>query len=413
MNGNANAGTAGRSNSVAWILAALVAAGLVVRLLLVPNEGFSTDISTFQYWAISLAEKGFGHFYDSGSFADYPPGYFYILGALGHVWEAFFKQSDSGHYAVLKLLVKLPGIVADLCVGLLSYAIVRRFASSTWALGAAALYLLNPAVIYNSAAWGQVDSVAAGLALLAIYLLLRSDDEAPARISWYVVLAWVAIAYSLLIKPQAAVVVPIMLAFAFVDPARRRSRLIATGIGVVAGLILAVILVEPFHPGNPVEALSWLLGRYEYGSSVYPYNTVNAFNLWAVRGPFWQADTTPISIFGGISLGPQYLWGLLLLVAALGLVLWRYIQLKTPRALLESCAISTLAFFVLSTRMHERYSFDGLVFTIVCLPFAARYLWGAVALTVVLFANLQYSLQYLNVMQNHVAGAATRKTFGA
>ena len=181
---------------------------------------------------------------------------------------------------------------------------------------------------------------------------------------------------------------------------------------MVASLILAVILVEPFHPGNPVEALSWLLGRYEYGSSVYPYNTVNAFNLWAVRGPFWQADTTPISIFGGISLGPQYLWGLLLLVAALGLVLWRYIQLKTPRALLESCAISTLAFFVLSTRMHERYSFDGLVFTIVCLPFAARYLWGAVALTVVLFANLQYSLQYLNVMQNHVAGADAQNLWG-
>jgi dolichyl-phosphate-mannose--protein O-mannosyl transferase len=407
-----NVRTTERSNSAAWTLAGLVAAGLVLRLALVPNEGFSTDISTFQYWAMSLAEHGFGAFYASGSFADYPPGYFYILAVIGHVWEALFKTSDAGHYTVLKFLVKLPGIVADLCLGVLSFAIVRRFASAAWALGAAALVLLNPAIIFNSAAWGQVDSVAAGLALLAIYLLLRSDDDSPERFSWNIIFAWAAIAYSLLIKPQAAVVVPIMLAFAFVDPLRRRSRLISTGIGIIVGLVLAVILTEPFHPSNPVAALVWLFGRYQYGSGVYPFNTVNAFNLWAIRGPFWQPDTTPITVFGGISLGPQYLWGLILLIAALTLVLWRYVQAKTPRALLESCAVATLAFFVLSTRMHERYSFDGLAFTIVCLPFAMRYLWGAVIMTVVLFANLQYSLQYLNVMQNHVAGADAQNLWG-
>jgi dolichyl-phosphate-mannose--protein O-mannosyl transferase len=412
LKATANARIPERSNSVAWILAALVAGGLVLRLVLVPNDGFQTDISTFEFWAISLAEHGFANFYSNAGFADYPPGYFYVLALLGHVWETFFKTGDSGHYTVLKLLVKLPAIVADACVGVLLYAVARRFASTGWALGAAALYLLNPAVIYNSAAWGQVDSVAAGLALLAIYCLLRSDDDAPDRISWWTVAAWPVIAYSLLIKPQAAVVLPIMLAFAFVDPARRRSRVIASAIGIAAGLVLAVALTEPFHPSNPVEALTWLFGRYQYGSNVYPFNTVNAFNLWAIRGPFWQQDTTPITVFGGLSLGPQYLWGLILLVAALGLVVWRYVQAKTSRALLESCAIATLAFFVLSTRMHERYSFDGLLFTIACIPFAARYMWGAVALTVVLFANLQYSLQYLNVMQNHIAGADAQNLWG-
>ena len=38
---------------------------------------------------------------------------------------------------------------------------------------------------------------------------------------------WLLIAYSLLIKPQAAVLLPLMAAFVFVDPARRRARLIA------------------------------------------------------------------------------------------------------------------------------------------------------------------------------------------
>ncbi len=103
---------------------------------------------------------------------------------------------------------------------------------------------------------------------------------------------------------------------------------------------------------------------------------------------------------------------MLLVVAALALVIWRYLQERTPRALLEGCAVATIAFFVLATRMHERYLFNGVLFTIVCIPFARRYLWGAVALSVVLFANLAYSLQYLNVVTNNVAGANSQNLWG-
>ena len=102
--------------------------------------------------------------------ADYPPGYLYVLAALGYVWEAFFKAGDSGHFVVLAVLIKLPAIVADACVGILLFAVTRRFASTGWALGVAALYLLNPAVIYNSAAWGQVELGCRG-ARIAGYLL--------------------------------------------------------------------------------------------------------------------------------------------------------------------------------------------------------------------------------------------------
>jgi dolichyl-phosphate-mannose--protein O-mannosyl transferase/Gpi18-like mannosyltransferase len=401
------------ADSLAWALPLMILAGFIVRLLFVSNEGFKTDVDTFESWALALAEHGFAKFYGTAGFADYPPGYFYILAVIGHIWEGLFKSSDGGHYVVLRALVKLPAILADLGVGWLVYAVVRRFASSAIALGAAALYLFNPATIYNSAAWGQVDSVAAGLALLGIYCLLRSDDVASERFNGWIVGAWLAVGYSLLIKPQAAVVLPLMAAFALVDPARRRARLIASAIGVGAAILLALVLAEPFHPSNPIEALTWLYGRYSYGSNVYPYNSINAFNLWAIRGSFWQADTGPISAFGTFSLGPQYVWGIVLVAAAEVLVLWRYVQERTSRALLEGCAIATIAFFVLATRMHERYLFDGLLFTIACVPFARRYLWGAVALSAVLFANLQYSLQYLYVMENHVPGVNAQNLWGS
>ncbi|HEY2473476.1 MAG TPA: phospholipid carrier-dependent glycosyltransferase, partial [Candidatus Cybelea sp.] len=396
-----------RSNVAAWALPALLVAAFFVRLLFVPNEGFKTDVNTYIAWALALSERGFSSFYSSIGFADYPPGYFYVLAVVGRIWHLLFAAHDSG-YNVLRILVKLPAILADLWVGALLFAVVRRFAAPTIALAASAIYLFNPATIYISASWGQVDSISGGFVLLAIYALLRSEDFAAAsraELGW-IVGAWLAFGYSVLIKPQALVLLPIMVAFAFAAPDRRRERIIGTIAGVVAALVLALLLSEPFHPSNPIAALVWLFQRYAYGSSVYPYNSVNAFNLWALRGTMWIPDSQRI-------LGlPQYLWGLLLLVAAVALVVWRYLQDRSSAALLEASAITTLAFFVLSTRMHERYLFNALLFTIACLPFARRYLWGALALSVVLFANLIYSLQYLHAVTGNVPGLNEQNLWG-
>ena len=407
VNGTARAGA--RQGSLAWALPALLLVGLVVRLLFINNEGFKTDVSTYTAWALGLSQHGFSTFYSTIGFADYPPGYFYILAAVGHFWHLFFAAHDRG-FGLLRDFVKLPAIFADLGVGALLYAVVRRFAGAGFGLGAAALYVLNPATIYVSALWGQVDSISGGLALLAIYALLRSEDQAGsdggrAETAW-IVGGWLAFAYSLLIKPQAAVLLPLLVAFAFVDPRRRRARIVASAIGVGAAILLALLLTEPFHPSNPIAAFVWLFERYAYGSNVYPYNSVNAFNLWAVRGMLWVPDTQPIL---GLK---QYVWGVLLVVAALALIVWRYVQERTTQALLEGCAVATLAFFVLATRMHERYLFNGLLFTIACIPFARRYLWGAIALSVVLFANLIYSLEYLNVVTNNVAGLNAQNLWG-
>ena len=132
-----------RSNLAAWALPALLLVAFFVRLLFVDNEGFKTDINTYVAWAIALSEHGFSSFYSSMGFADYPPGYFYVLAAVGRIWPLFFPAHDPG-YAVMRMLVKLPAIFADLWVGVLLFAIVRRFAATGIALAAAAIYLLQP-----------------------------------------------------------------------------------------------------------------------------------------------------------------------------------------------------------------------------------------------------------------------------
>ncbi|MBV8688784.1 MAG: phospholipid carrier-dependent glycosyltransferase, partial [Candidatus Eremiobacteraeota bacterium] len=378
-----------------------MAVGFIIRLFFISNSGFQNDVQSFESWALTLGSHPLWQFYAKAGFADYPPGYFYILWIVGHIYAPL--QNGDPSYAWLRFLIKLPAIVMDLVNTVLIYAIVRRFADQRYALGAAALYILNPAVIFISAAWGQVDSVAGGFALAAIYLLIvAADVSSDGTRTRLIVFAWLAIAYSILIKPQAAILVPLLITYTFVAPEQRMSRLRGLAGGVIGTIALAWLLALPFHPqANPISVLGWLYERYVYGTGVYAVNSVNAFNLWTINYPFWQADTARVLFL------PQFVWGLLLLAAAVVLVLIRYAQAPTRRALLESAALLALAFFMLSTRMHERYIFNGLLFVVPLIFCGWRYLLAAAVLSVTLFSNLLYSLHYLNVMNAHLPGDPT------
>lgn len=373
----------------------LLVIGLILRLTFIGDEGFKTDVQTFQSWTISLLDHGLGAFYSSTSFVDYPPGYFYVLALLGHIWAPFRSHDQS--LFILKLLVKVPAIIADLGIGVLIYRLVKKYAKVGIALLAASLYLLNPAVIFISAKWGQVDSVAAFFAVLAIYLLHRAYGTSGRDVQ-LIVLAWLSFAFSLLIKPQAAVLLPLLIAFAFADIGARKTRILATVMGISASVLLALAICLPFHAdANPIAVFGWLFHRYTASAATYPFNSVNAFNLWAIRYPFWSPDDTRVLFF------PQFVWGLLLLCVALGLIVARYLQKAKNEDFLQSCVLSLFAFFVLSTRMHERYSFDALVFMIPAIAFARRYLFGVIIVSALLLLNLIYAQQYLDVMMAHNA----------
>lgn len=383
-------------NSPRAALSGVLLLGLLLRLLFLNAEGFHNDLSSFEAWALTLHDHPLWQFYAKAGFADYPPGYFFILWVLGNVYKTFVHADAT--FALLKYAVKLPSIFMDLVDSVLIYALVKRFANSAWALVCAAFFALNPAIIFVSAYWGQVDSVAAGFALAGVLLLLSSRTPSEGRTVLFLIGASLCLAYSILIKPPAIVLVPLFLAYAFVggERERLRVRLSGAGLGLLAALLLATLAASAFHRGTPLADLSWLYERYRFGKDVYPFNTVNAFNLWSIKYSFWQPDAQRIFFL------KQSLWGLLLLVAAVILIVVRYVQAKTDRAFLESAALLTLAFFILSTRMHERYVFDGLAFTIPLLFSARRYLCAAVALSVTLFANLLYSLYYLKVMEQHI-----------
>ena len=242
--------------STALALAGMLLLALVVRLALIGADGFRNDVSTFESWALTLADHPLREFFAKAGFADYPPGYFFILWAVGHAYRLLVHSDPT--YSALKIAIKLPAIVADLLDAYLVYVVVRRFASLAWAFGAAAFVAFNPAFIFISAYWGQVDSVAGALTLGALLLVLGAERAGRRAATLSLVGAWLILAYSILIKPPAIVMVPIFLAYTFTtdDPSVRALRLRATGLGVVGSFALAYVVALAFNPGlNPLAQL--------------------------------------------------------------------------------------------------------------------------------------------------------------
>jgi dolichyl-phosphate-mannose--protein O-mannosyl transferase len=414
------AGTATGIGLPSWAQPIVVILGVafLIRLVFLPSLGFHNDVSAFEAWTLTLKDNPPWEFYAKTSFADYPPGYFVVLWGLGGIFSLFghlhlINTNDPSYFA-LRIFVKLPALVMDLVDAWLIYRIVKRFAAERIALLAAALFALNPATIYVSAYWGQVDSVSWGFVLFALWFVLRSGDVAEkmtSRIVW----AWLAMGFSVLIKPQGALVAIMLIAFAFTaaDPEIRAKRLRATALGIAGAFVLAYAATLLFHPlPNPIAAFQWLIERYKIGSVVYPYNTVNAFNLYAIKQSFWIPDTDPLPLFG-IPLGAMWMWGVVLVLAATALIVARYLQERSEQAFVEGAMLIAFAFFTLATRMHERYSFGAYLLAFPLLAFGRRRLWAIGILTVTQFLNLVYSFAYQTVMETHPPGVDATNIWGA
>lgn len=309
----------------------LTAAGL--------SHGFDNDTACFAAWADRIFLLGPGRFYSPDFFADYPPGYLYLLYPAG----ALRSLLGIGYYSTAHLiLLRLPAILCDLGCGLLLYREAgRRLPGGTEPLFLCAAYLFNPAVLLNSSVWGQADSVYTLLLLVLCLSLTRGR--------W--LSAYLSFALGLLVKPQMLIFSPVLFA-AFLDLIRSdtfsgKALLKNLGQGLTA-ILCAVCAALPFGLANVAD---------QYLSTVrsYPYAAVNAWNFWGLLGMNWVSQDEP---FLGIACR-YYGWAAIL--AAVALVL--YLSLRSPKDTEKYPLLAALlmaAVFLFSVRMHERYLFPVL-----------------------------------------------------
>ncbi|CAN5189475.1 hypothetical protein BH23CHL9_BH23CHL9_01770 [soil metagenome] len=402
------------------ILTIILVGGLLLRVLLagvfLPLSGFSIDIGAFSAWGQRLASIGPGEFYEAAYFADYPPGYMYVLwvlGAIGGLLGPLVGQDATAG------LVKIPAILSDVGVAAMLFVIGRRWgpeltsrarvSPETLGLAAATIYLFNPGVIFDSAVWGQVDSVGTLVLLATIYTLARGWTEVAA----------VGAVLALLVKFQFAFLIPIVIIVGIkrhlagrssdgAHDGRREPLRVLTSLA--AGVVSLTLLMLPFGMviyapaaagGTPCLGFlpaadpGSLIGKLCEAASTYTGLSINAFNLW--RNPLsdlgdtlqWGDDTTVAVMAAGLSLTWQHI-GMLLFAAVAALALWQVARRDDMRGVLVASLLLAIAFFVLPTRVHERYLFPALALAAPLLFAGRAWPWIYGGLSLSFFANIYW-----------------------
>ena len=397
----------GTRDGVSSILT-LLALGLIFRVIiayLLPGSGFKNDIEAFQYWASNLASEGLHGFYSRDFFHDYTPGYLYVLWIVGLVGQAVGGIGD---------LIKVPPILADLGLAYLVWSMTLELGGSRRAARVGAvIVVVNPITWFDSVVWAQVDSVGLVFLLLGLRELWRDRPERSAILT--VVAA--------LIKPQLGILVPIVAAVTIRralwpkgghggegPPARRRTttrweanirgpvRIATTGL---VGLGTAVALSLPFGLSMP-----GLIEQIFKTAGGYPYLSVNAWNPWALvtfdgngiaANSAWVCDMMAPACGRALSVGaiPAVVVGTLLTLIAFFVISVLVARRPDRQTMLVGVAALAIVFFVVPTRVHERYLFPLVALGAILAAVSWRWRIAYVLSGLATFANMYFVLTTL------------------
>lgn len=363
-------------------LSLILALSFIVHLLLIPTSGYKIDQGSFLYWYNHASSGNFSNFYEPPNWSDYPPFNVYLFWFFGNLFlkPALFLQSQFSASSLSPQLmsafaVKLPAIIFNIGLTALIYFSLRRRFSFRASIAAASLYAFNPAVIYDLAVWGQMDSVYSLFVVSSLIMLLARKYEFSA----------IFLSISLLTKPQSIILLPFFIYMLLREKRWRRFLSCA-----LLSLLTILVIALPFSHGNPITFLSTV---YQKAYNVYPYTSINAYNFWAIaggQGQFWQPDNRE---FLFLSLR---IWGIILFILFALLVLWRFHRKFSEGNLVLSTFLLSFGFFFFMTRMHERYIFLALPLLSIGLPHMPRLGWIYAALSITFFATLAYILPILN-----------------
>ncbi|RIK65812.1 MAG: hypothetical protein DCC65_11825 [Planctomycetota bacterium] len=352
----------------AWPLV-IVVAGLAARLPLMGSPGFLHDQEQFIVWGMVARDRGLAHVYDvietpagPKRLSNYPPVQNlicrWLAGAYGvvtgrpldeEVLGEVARREESRAARAAYTLFKWPAMAADLAAGLALYYFARRRAPLHFAGAVGLVYVLLPNVWHNSAAWGAVD------ALPALAVLFSLEAALGRRMTPM----WGFAALAVLIKPQACIFAPLWV-LATLRPRAAGGRQML-GAGAVAAVI-ALAVIAPFR-----GALGGVREAYTGAPAYYPLTHLNGFSAWFLGRPLLEShlegdllahyarDDRPVAL--GLTARQIGVAAFLGVTGFVCVSVWR--RKADDASLRWAACVIPLAFFVLSTQMHERYLYPA------------------------------------------------------
>ena len=346
-----------------WVLPCLLA--LFIRLLLAAlTKGYETDINCWRFWSARLFETGPWGFYSDTYFCDYPPGYLYILWLFG----VFIKIIPS----METLLLKLPAILFDVLLCGVIYKKAAKETDGGKALTLSLLYALCPAILINSAVWGQVDAVFTFF--LVLFLLTLSEEKYRKSAVFF--------SLAVLIKPQALLLSPLILLTLW---EKRKNAGILKKFIVCILTFLGIFFIFSL-PFTVFKSPFYIINLYKNTLSSYPYASLNAFNFFTLIG---ANGVSMKETFLGISYGTFGTVGILFSILFAGYI---FIKGKDRSRFFFAAALLISGIFLFGAKMHERYLFPVIAFLFFAyiLKKDKRILASSCAFSLLHFVNVTY-----------------------
>lgn len=311
------------------LITGLIGIALILRLLLLPFTNYDTD--GYSRWYDFIVENGIRSALGQ-NFAIYTPPYLYLLS---------LATETKGILPKIVAIKSIP-FFFDLINALLIHKVLRlKYATGNIPALAAAVFLLAPTVVMNSALWGQVDSLYTCFLLVTLFFLLR-DRPLPAMIAF-------GLAAS--VKAQAAFLVPFLLLMAL------KRRLPWYAFGLVPLAYIAAMLPAMFAGRTLWDVLTVYLNQ----AAELQIPSHNAPN-WYV---FVPQSTYPVSMPIGM------------FIASLVSILWAYLHRHSSNkqeSILLAALVSVALTPFLLPKMHDRYFYPADVMSIL-LAFSMPQFW--------------------------------------
>lgn len=354
------------------LLGLILAAGLAFRFFLAPNPGMEFDMATNLGWGRSAVELGLAQSYKEQvggtMMPNYPPFSMMIFAGVAHTHQLFFDGPLDTSSPSYRILMKTPSMIADMLIGLILALLILKWRGRGASLLAAAVVAVHPAMFYESALWGQTDSLHTLILVCTLIALLYEQAALAAAL----------FTLAFLTKAQSVMIAPLILAVYLLRP---RTMLA----GLIGFLAVLLVVLFPFALGG---ALLDIWNVYKGSVGYYSIISSSAYNFWwaLLADKAWNKPDTDL-LFELVSYRTAGFMIFGAIVAATAALLHRRLRLAEPFhqrmvILFSTAGLFALAFFLFLTQMHERYLFP---FVALALPMAFVSVQGAVIYGLVSF----------------------------
>ena len=363
--------------------------GLILRLLIIFYD-YSWDVNNHMVWAKDFLTRGPQNFYETQSsnvFATLTPNYpplavfiFVVMRLINPLIHNIYWWLNlniplipSGLIFFLEKLVflaalmKVPAILADLGIAFLIFLFAKKIIPKDKKNQniAISLILFNPAFIFNSALWGQIDSIPIFFVMLSAYYLLYTKRD---------IVSSILFTLALLVKPTALIFLPVYIILFIQKFGIKKS---------IINLFITNIIFCLFFLPFTFSPYKTYLNKILAAQSL-PYVTNGALNFWVLIAGFRGIkDVTPFLLNIPYRYFGYFIVGLINIFIILCLIKSK----KITEDFFMALFIASFAAFLFLTKMHERYSLLPLVFLLVYSFKKTKFTGWFIILSIVSFIN--------------------------